>query len=64
MLYVAGWTVYQTVPHTVEGWKDVSGLFSNRTFVDLALSLLVSLSASSLTPGDIRSLPHLFPPLL
>lgn len=42
MLYVAGWTVYQTVPHDAAGWRDVKGLFENETFRDLALALLVS----------------------
>ncbi|WWC63440.1 uncharacterized protein I303_106042 [Kwoniella dejecticola CBS 10117] len=42
LLYCAGWTVYQTVPHTTEGWKDVSGLFENRTFLDLAMSLMAT----------------------
>jgi len=42
LLYCAGYTVYQTVPHTVAGWKDVSGLFSNRTFLDLAMSLMAT----------------------
>ncbi|WVQ68402.1 uncharacterized protein L199_006610 [Kwoniella botswanensis] len=42
LLYCAGWTVYQTVPHTAEGWKDVSGLFENRTFLDLAMSLMAT----------------------
>lgn len=42
LLYCAGWTVYQAVPHTSEGWEDVSGLFDNKTFVQLALALMVS----------------------
>ena len=42
LLYCAGWTVYQTVPHTTAGWQDASALFHNRTFLDLAMSLLVS----------------------
>ncbi|WWC71435.1 uncharacterized protein I206_105391 [Kwoniella pini CBS 10737] len=42
LLYCAGWTVYQTVPHTTEGWKDVSGLFGNKTFLDLAMSLMAT----------------------
>ncbi|WWC90481.1 uncharacterized protein L201_005417 [Kwoniella dendrophila CBS 6074] len=42
LLYCAGWTVYQTVPHTTEGWKDVSTLFHNRTFLDLAMSLMAT----------------------
>lgn len=42
LLYCAGWTVYQTVPHTVAGWKDVKALFTNRTFLDMALSLLAT----------------------
>jgi len=46
LLYCAGWTVYQTVPHTSEGWRDYQSLFENRTFVQLALSLLVRLSVS------------------
>jgi hypothetical protein len=29
------------VPHTADGWKDVGALFDNRTFFDLALSLMV-----------------------
>ena len=41
LLYCAGWTVYQTVPHTTEGWQDYQALFANRTFVQLALSLAV-----------------------
>ena len=41
LLYCAGWTVYQTVPHTTEGWQDYKALFANRTFVQLALSLAV-----------------------
>lgn len=41
LLYCAGWTVYQTVPHTTAGWEDVKALFSNKTFLDLALSLMV-----------------------
>ena len=41
LLYCAGWTVYQTVPHTTEGWQDYQVLFANRTFVQLALSLAV-----------------------
>lgn len=44
MLYVAGWTVYQTVPHDSAGWRDVKGLFENETFRDLALALLVRLA--------------------
>ena len=42
LLYCAGWTIYQTVPHTAAGWQDVSALFDNRTFLDMALSLMVS----------------------
>ncbi|KAK4685344.1 chitin synthase, partial [Tremellales sp. Uapishka_1] len=42
LLYCAGWTVYQTVPHTAAGWSDVSALFSNKTFLDLALSLMAT----------------------
>jgi chitin synthase len=42
LLYCAGYTVYQTVPHTTAGWSNVKALFSNRTFLDLALSLMVS----------------------
>nr|ODN91689.1 chitin synthase [Cryptococcus depauperatus CBS 7855] len=42
LLYCAGWTVYQTVPHTSKGWTDVSGLFHNKTFVQLALSLMAT----------------------
>ncbi|WVW85478.1 hypothetical protein I302_107516 [Kwoniella bestiolae CBS 10118] len=42
LLYCAGWTVYQTVPHTTEGWKDVDGLFANKTFLDLAMSLMAT----------------------
>lgn len=42
LLYCAGWTVYQTVPHTAAGWRDWRGLLTNRTFVDLAASLMVS----------------------
>lgn len=41
LLYCAGWTVYQTVPHTAAGWRDWKGLMANRTFVDLAASLVV-----------------------
>ena len=47
LLYCAGWTVYQTVPHTTEGWQDYQALFANRTFVQLALSLAVRLPKSS-----------------
>jgi len=43
LLYCAGWTVYQTVPHTSDGWRDYQALFQNRTFVQLAMSLLVCL---------------------
>ena len=46
LLYCAGWTVYQTVPHTTEGWQDYQALFANRTFVQLALSLAVRLLPS------------------
>ncbi|WVF67538.1 hypothetical protein IAT40_002294 [Kwoniella sp. CBS 6097] len=42
LLYCAGFTVYQTVPHTADGWKDVNALMHNRTFVDLAASLLAT----------------------
>ncbi|EIW68279.1 hypothetical protein TREMEDRAFT_69288 [Tremella mesenterica DSM 1558] len=42
LLYCAGWTVYQSVPHTAAGWSDVDALFHNRTFVSLALSLLAT----------------------
>ena len=42
LLYCAGWTVYQTVPHTEAGWLNVDALFQNKTFLDLAMSLLVS----------------------
>ncbi|RSH88864.1 Chitin synthase, class 2 [Saitozyma podzolica] len=42
LLYCAGYTVYQTVPHTTAGWSDVKALFSNRTFLDLALSLMAT----------------------
>lgn len=42
LLYCAGWTVYQTVPHTAAGWKDYKALFANRTFLDLAMSLLAT----------------------
>ncbi|KAK8854660.1 hypothetical protein IAR55_003399 [Kwoniella newhampshirensis] len=42
LLYCAGWTVYQTVPHNTEGWSDVSRLFSNKTFLDLAMSLMAT----------------------
>ncbi|TYJ58028.1 hypothetical protein B9479_001120 [Cryptococcus floricola] len=42
LLYCAGYTVYQTVPHTADGWKDVSALFDNKTFVQLALSLMAT----------------------
>ncbi|AAW44688.1 hypothetical protein CNBG2250 [Cryptococcus deneoformans B-3501A] len=42
LLYCAGWTVYQAVPHTSEGWEDVSGLFDNKTFVQLALALMAT----------------------
>ena len=54
LLYCAGWTVYQTVPHTAAGWTDVSGLFNNQTFFDLALSLMVSRSSYFETSADIR----------
>ena len=33
--------MYQTVPHTTEGWQDYKALFANRNFVQLALSLAV-----------------------
>jgi chitin synthase len=46
LLYCAGFTVYQTVPHTAAGWRNVSALFQNQTFLDLALSLMVSLVLS------------------
>lgn len=42
LLYCAGWTVYQTVPHTAEGWTNIGELFSNRTFLDLAMSLMAT----------------------
>ncbi|BEJ10899.1 hypothetical protein CspHIS471_0103210 [Cutaneotrichosporon sp. HIS471] len=42
LLYCAGFTVYQTVPHTAEGWTNLSELFSNRTFLDLAMSLMAT----------------------
>ncbi|KAL1405810.1 Chitin synthase, class 2 [Vanrija albida] len=42
LLYCAGWTVYQTVPHTAEGWRDWRGLFSNRTFLSLAMSFMAT----------------------
>jgi len=42
LLYCAGWTVYQAVPHTSAGWEDVKGLFSNKTFLALAMSLLAT----------------------
>lgn len=51
LLYCAGYTVYQTVPHTAAGWRDVSTLFKNKTFLDLALSLMVSLA-------DFNGRPH------
>lgn len=41
LLYCAGYTVYQTVPHTAAGWTDWRALLTNRTFVDLAASLMV-----------------------
>lgn len=57
LLYCAGWTVYNTVPHTVAGWKDVHGLMANRTFVDLAASLAVSITlvADSWMPSDVQA---------
>ena len=42
LLYCAGWTVYQAVPHTTAGWEDITALFQNRTFLDLAISLLAT----------------------
>ena len=48
LLYCAGYTVYQTVPHTAEGWTDWRGLLTNRTFVDLAASLMVCFKHCSL----------------
>lgn len=71
LLYCAGWTVYNTVPHTVAGWKDYKALLHNRTFVDLAASLAVRLvstliiyaiSADGL--GDIRTVPNFLITLL
>jgi hypothetical protein len=44
LLYCAGWTVYQTVPHTAAGWRDYKGLFANKTFVQMAMSLMVGSS--------------------
>lgn len=38
-LWCAGFTVYLAVPHTVAGWEDVKGLFANKTFRDIAISL-------------------------
>jgi len=57
LLYCAGWTVYQTVPHTTEGWQDYQALFANRTFVQLALSLAVRPSCSFhvLTPLELTA---------
>lgn len=42
LLYCAGWTVYQAVPHNVAGWEDTKALFQNKTFLDLAMSLLAT----------------------
>ncbi|KAL7422351.1 Chitin synthase, class 2 [Cryptotrichosporon argae] len=42
LLYCAGWTVYNAVPHTVAGWEDFGSLFSNKTFLDLAMSLIAT----------------------
>lgn len=53
LLYCAGFTVYQTVPHTAAGWTDWRALLTNRTFVDLAASLMVC-----------SPIPHLFSPSL
>ena len=54
LLYCAGWTVYQTVPHTTEGWQDYQALFANRTFVQLALSLAVRLLSSFHVPSPLE----------
>ncbi|BGP38938.1 hypothetical protein JCM10449v2_002876 [Rhodotorula kratochvilovae] len=38
-LYCTGWVVYHSVPHSIEGWQDTDALLSNRTFVNLIISL-------------------------
>lgn len=57
LLWCAAYTIYEAVPHTVEGWKDVSGLMSNRTFIDLGLSLMVRQHYTRTNDtGNLRSL--------
>ncbi|WVO21516.1 uncharacterized protein IAS62_002825 [Cryptococcus decagattii] len=41
-VYIALIFVVLTVPHTSEGWIDVSALLENKTFVQLALSLMAT----------------------
>jgi hypothetical protein len=62
LLYCAGWTVYQTVPHTSDGWRDYQALFQNRTFVQLAMSLLVCPLVVSHLPQLLLSISTLLNP--
>ncbi|OZJ01874.1 hypothetical protein BZG36_05276 [Bifiguratus adelaidae] len=40
MLYISGFTIYQTVPHTVAGWKNIGQLLAQSpAFRDIIISL-------------------------
>ncbi|KAG8862908.1 Chitin synthase, class 2 [Tulasnella sp. 330] len=41
-LWCAAWTVYLAVPHTLSGWEDWKKLLENKTFIDIAISLLAT----------------------
>lgn len=41
-LWCAGWTVYLSVPHTLDGWAKWQELLTNPTFRDIAISLLAT----------------------
>lgn len=41
-LWCAGWTVYLSVPHTLDGWSNWQELLNNPTFRDIAISLIAT----------------------
>lgn len=38
-IYCTGWVVYNSVPHTVAGWKDIKDLLATSAFRNLVISI-------------------------
>ncbi|KAK4055626.1 hypothetical protein OIV83_000172 [Microbotryomycetes sp. JL201] len=38
-LYCTAWTIYLAVPHTLEGWKDITSLLKKSGFRDIVVSI-------------------------